>query len=92
MFVVVPGKELLTESAGVLEATERFIWPAFCSRLYGGPTQIWRAASGLGSLAARQIDLFLQKEIQLSDEEFDSLFQQLSDDELDRRISQFKST
>ena len=49
------------------------------------------AASGLGSLAARQIDLFVQKEIQLSDEEFDSLFQQLSDDELDRRISQFKS-
>ncbi len=50
------------------------------------------AVSGLGSLAARQIDLFIQKEIQLSDEEFDSLFQQLSDDELDRRISQFKST
>ena len=49
------------------------------------------AASCLGSLAARQIDLFIQKEIQLSDEEFDSLFQQLSDDELDRRISQFKS-
>ena len=50
------------------------------------------AASGVGSPAARQIDLFIQGEIQLSEEEFQSLLEQLSYDELERRISQSEST
>jgi hypothetical protein len=49
------------------------------------------AASGPRCPVTRQIDLFMEGEIQLSDAEYQSLLEQLSDDELERCIAQFES-